>query len=291
MGILRQVYRSYLRGPNHPMKGRVLGLLERTIVPDEGIPSETDGGVRMYLHPRRYWERHLLSGGQYHSGLTHFIRMNIRAGETVAFAGISFGQQVIVASRVAGAHGRVVGIDPHPAALMQARNNIALNELPNNVFLVCAALSDHSAILPMSATVLDHVGEGSFIKPAGSFPYYVPVDTLPAVLGKLNIDALDMLFLDVIGFELPILAALEAPYLPRLITVAVHSWVCRQMNLTLLDYQNRLVELGYECSTLEGTPTNDVCDLRECQLVALKNGAATPAWLSHDPSIPTGVWM
>src|SRR5262249_42632626 len=131
MGVLHQVYLSYLRGPDHPMKGRVLNLLERTIIPEEGIPCETDGGVWMYLHPRKCWERHLLSGGRYHPGLVHFMRMNIRAGETVAIAGISFGQQVIVASRAVGARGRVITIDPHPAALMQARNNIALNELPN----------------------------------------------------------------------------------------------------------------------------------------------------------------
>jgi FkbM family methyltransferase len=273
------------------MKGRVLHLLERTIVPEGGIPCETDGGVRMYLHPRKYWERHLLSGGQYHPGLVHFMRMNIRAGETVAIAGISFGQQVIIASRAVGAHGRVIAIDPHPAAMMQARKNIALNELPNNVFLVGAALSDHSAILPLSAAVPDHVGEASLIKPVGSFPYYVAVTTLPEVLGKLKIDTLDMLYLDVIGFELPILAVLKAPYLPRLMTVVVHPWVCRQMNLTLRDYQNRLIELGYECSTLEGRSTTDMCDLRECQLVAVKNGTPPPIWLDRDLSVPGGVWM
>jgi FkbM family methyltransferase len=219
------------------------------------------------------------------------MRMNIRAEETVAIAGISFGQQVIVASRAVGIRGRVIAIDPHPAALTQARKNIVLNDLPNNIFLVSAGLSDHSTILPLSAGVPDHVGEGSFIKPAGSVPYYVPVATLPEVLHKLNIETLDMLYLDVIGFELPILTVLDAPYLPRLITVVVHPWVCRQMNLTLLDYQNRLGKLGYECSTLEGGPTKDICDLRECQIVAVKNGTPPPIWLNHDPSVPGGVWM
>ena len=288
--LMHRLYRSYLRGPSHPAKGHVLHLIEQ-LLPERGIVCATDGDVWMYLHPRRQWERHLLKGGKYHPGLCHFMRLNLHAGDTVAIAGISFGQQVIVASRAVGESGWVVGVDPHPIALAQTRENIALNTLPLNIRLVAAALGEQRAVLPISGVIAAHVGEGSLIKPTDSLPYWVTVDTLPTLLRSLGIEKLDALFLDVIGFELPVLNGLSAPYLPRLMTAVVHPWVAQQTGLSLHNYQNKFAELGYSSWTLDGQSPNSMQDLRECQLIGVRNGSPAPAWLGCDPEIPGGVWM
>ena len=289
--FIRWMYQRYVWGPEHPFKGRILRHLEQLIFPERGLPFETHGGIRMYLHPRFEWERHLLRGGTYQPGLCRFIKTNILPGETVAIAGIGFGQQIIIASRATGSNGYVVGIDPHPAALVRARDNIALNNHPDNIKLVSAALGERRAMLPLSGVVIGHVGHGSLIKPANDLPYQVVVESLPQLLQGLGIGKLDVLFLDVIGFELPILSALEPPYLPRLMTVVVHPLVCAQMTLTLQNYQDRLAALGYGYWTLDGRQPNEIGDLRECQLVGVINNTAPPIWLERDPSIPGGVWM
>jgi FkbM family methyltransferase len=288
--LMHGLYRGYLRGPSHPAKGRVLHLIER-LLPERGIACATDGDVWMYLHPQRQWERHLLKGGKYHPGLCRFMRLNLHAGDTVAIAGISFGQQVIVASRAVGESGWVVGVDPHPIALAKARENIALNTLPQNIRLVAAALGEQRTVLPISGVIANHVGEGSLIKPTDSLAYWVTVDTLPTLLQRLGIGKLDALFLDVIGFELPVLNGLSAPYLPRLMTAVVHPWVAQQTGLGLHDYQNKFAELGYSSWTLDGQPPNSMEDLRECQLIGVRTGSPAPAWLECDSEIPGGVWM
>jgi FkbM family methyltransferase len=289
--LVHRLYRSYLRGAEHPAKLRILRQLTRILFPDQGIPFEIDDGIWMYLHPRWIWEYHLLKGGRYQPNLCRFMQLNVKTGETVAIAGASFGQQVILASRAVGASGHVIAVDPHPAALVRARQNIALNDPPNNIWLVGAALGERSAIAPISAILKDHVGEGSLIKPPDDFPYYVLVDTLPAILRRLGIDKLDVLCLDVIGCELPVLGGLQPPFLPKLITVAVHPWVVTKLEISLEHYQQELRQMGYSSFALDGHPAQSISNLRECQLVGVRNGTPRPVWLDPDPAIPGGVWM
>src|SRR5262249_23202877 len=289
--LLHRLYRSYLRGPDHPAKLRILRQLDRILFPDQGIPFEIDGGIRMYLHPRGAWEHHLLKGGQYQPNLHRFMQLNVKAGETVAIGGISFGQEVILASKVVGASGRVIAVEAHPAALVRTRQNIGLNDLPNNISLVGAALGEQSTIAPISAIVKDHVGEGSLIKPSEDCPYYVLVDTLPAILQRLGIDKLDVLFLDVAGFDLPVLRALQTTFLPKLMTVTVHPWIVARLGINLEHYHQELRRIGYSCFALDGHRAESISDLRECQLVGVRNGAPQPVWLEPDPTIPGGVWM
>ena len=109
--VLSDLYRRYAGGSDHPMKGRLLGYLER-LIPGSGIEADTVQGIRMRLDPWRSWERHLLRGGTYRPSLNRFIETNLRSGDIVAIAGISFGQQIIIASQCVGSNGIIIGIDP-----------------------------------------------------------------------------------------------------------------------------------------------------------------------------------
>jgi FkbM family methyltransferase len=285
--VLSDLYRRYAGGPDHPMKGRLLGYLER-LIPRSGIEADTVQGIRMRLDPWRSWERHLLRGGTYHPSLNRFIETNLRSGDIVAIAGISFGQQIIIASRCVGSNGIIIGIDPHPAALSRCRDNVLLNSIPANVRLVAAALGERTALAPLRAEIGDHVGEASLIKESGTLPFHVPVITLSDALRFLGVSRLDGLILDVIGYELPVLAGIEERYRPRIITLVGHQWVANQLGLSLKDYQAALHAIGYATHAMDGTDPAQFSDLRECQLVAHRG--ATPHWLVRDPSIPGGVW-
>src|SRR5262249_3422481 len=159
--LVHQLYRWYLRLPDHPAKGRILHHIEKWIFPEVGIPFATSCDVYMYLHPRNVWEYHMLKGGSYHAGLCKFMQSNIHPQEVIAIAGVSFGQQLIIASRATGAAGLVIGIDPHPAALARARQNITLNGKLDNIHLVASALGEQTAILPICGSLTHHVGEAS----------------------------------------------------------------------------------------------------------------------------------
>lgn len=283
-------YRRYVRAPNHPMKGRILKYIERTLLPANGIRCLTQDDIWMRLRPDRSWENHLLRGGTYQHDLCKFMSYNLRSGDMVAIAGVSFGLQMVVASRAVGPNGCVVGIDPHPAALITTRDNLSLNALPADTMLVAAALGKQNNILPISSAIIDHVGEASLLKVSGNLPYYVSVSTLPEILSNLRVARLDALFLDVIGYEKPILETLAEPYWPRLMIVSVHPWVAQQTGDTLDIFQSKLFGMGYSTFSLDGREPKCIDDLRGCQLVAIR-GNSSVTWLAHDPSIPGGVWM
>src|SRR5262249_45910534 len=244
MSALHQLYLNYLRGPDHPMKGRIIRYIERAIFPQKGVPIGTDDGVKMWLHPRANGERHILHAGIYQPNCLRFTRANLRYGDVAAIAGVSIGHQLIAAGQTVGTEGIAIGVDPHPAALMRTRENIALNRL-GNVRLVSAALGEKEEILPIVGDMPDVRG-ASFIHQLDEAPFYVSVTTLPALLQKLDIANLNALFLDVIGYEPQILRAISvSSYRPRLITVAVHPFVCKRSDVTFADFRCLLTGMGY----------------------------------------------
>jgi FkbM family methyltransferase len=287
--LMNRLYRGYACGPDHPMKLRLVRWLERRIFPSEGIAFDVDGGIKMYLHPNHFWEYHLLKHGRYQPGLNAFMQKNLVPGDKIVIAGISFGQQLILASRCVGVDGRVIGVDPHPAALVRTMRNLSINNLGDNVLLVSAALGERPSIFPLRASLGYFVGWGSFLENStNQNSFYVQVESLPTILQRLNVKKPDMFLLDVIGYELPVLAGLTQPYLPRLMTVVVHPSVMEKTKTTFGDYKAKLTQLGYSCWTLEGQPAESADDLRGCQLVAVQDGVPAPKWIEKDPQIPSG---
>jgi hypothetical protein len=83
MSTLHKLYMSYLRGPDHPMKGRIIRHIERAIFPESGAPLGIDDGVQLWLHPRANAERHILQTGTYQPGCIQFVRTNLKDGDTL----------------------------------------------------------------------------------------------------------------------------------------------------------------------------------------------------------------
>lgn len=283
---LGAVYRTYLRAPTHPCKLRFLRILEKYIFPEQGLPFDVDGGIRLYAHPKFSAEYNLIKGNGYQKSLNSFVDQNIRPGDTVVIGGVSFGQQAILASRAVGQGGHVVAVDPAPHALLRAQSNLGLNKWTGNVHLVSAALGASRSIAAINP--LEDVQHASLVKPSGSVPIYVLIETVPHILEGLNLTQLDILLLDVIGYEIPVLMGISEPYLPRLITVAIHPWPLEKTGTSLKDYTELLERMGYDCYTLEGCTAESVDSLRGCQLIAVKKGSPLPHWLEKDPAIPFG---
>jgi FkbM family methyltransferase len=287
---LGRIYCHYLRGPAHPCKLRILRILETFMFPKQGLPFEVDGGIRLHIHPGIATEYNLLKGGTYQKTLNTFTEQNIGAGETVLIAGVSFGQQVILASRAVGPDGHVVAVDPAPHALLRAQCNLTLNNWTRNVQLVSAALGAESCIAPIKANPPEEVQHASLVKPTGSVPFYVLIENVAQILERLSHEQLDTLLLDVIGYEIPVLKGIRPPYLPKLMTVAIHPYALEATGATLSGHIEVLEQMGYSCWTLEGAPAESAQGLRGCQLVAVKNGSAKLKWLIHDSRITPGQW-
>jgi FkbM family methyltransferase len=108
----------------------------------------------------------------------------------------------MVCARSVGTEVCIVAVEPQPTCLRRSHDNFELNSFPGNIKLVGAALGETPALLPMAEAPPQNTAWASFVlRDAGRRPYYVNVATVPEILARLGIAALDLMLLDVEGLS------------------------------------------------------------------------------------------
>jgi FkbM family methyltransferase len=252
--VLSSLLLRYMRSPEHPGKYRVVQWLGRNVIPAQGIVAEVNPRVRLSLHPRDWIEYLLLRDGRYEPLTLAFLSRNLRTSDKALLAGVNNGLHVIVAARAVGENGRVIGVDPQPAALLRARRNIDLNGVAGPVRLLSAALGAESALTHMPWADPENLGAASLLDSGAGIE--VPVVTIAAVVEALCSSTVRLMLLDVQGYEGPALRGLKQhrpellivedseEYLARAGSSRAHLYsLMREMEYTLHDvFGNEIVE-------------------------------------------------
>ncbi len=249
--ILGKLLKLYVSGPAHPAKVRVVRWLGQTVWPRQGVVGDVYPVERLWLHPADWIDYLLLRDGRYEPLTLDFLRANLRPGDRAIFAGVNNGLHAIVAAKAVGATGRIVACDPQPAALLRARANIELNEVPpGSLALVGAALGSAPALVPMPWPPSDNPGAASFF--TGGDGFIAPVFDLAHLARALDVERARLLLLDVQGYEDQALAGLGPTLRPEIAIVeddpeyAVKAGVSRQSLFS------RLLGLGYTLHDVHG---------------------------------------
>src|SRR5207302_2202408 len=107
-------------------------------------------------------------------------------------------------------------------------------------------------LVPMAEAPRENTGWGSIVlRQPGNHPYYVQVESVSNVLARLGVKKLDLMVLDVEGYELPVLDGMGAVR-PQLIVLEVHPIVLEQIGAKPEAYYDAVQRLGYECFDLHG---------------------------------------
>jgi FkbM family methyltransferase len=209
-----------------------------------------------------------------------FIEQNLRSGQTSLFAGVNFGLHLIVASRCSSETGCVIGVEPQPKALYRAYSNILLNELSPNIRLVSSALGESVALVPMDDAPTHNSGSASMVQSSSRFPFYVHVASVKEILERLKIRKLDLMLLDVEGFELEVLKGISEDIRPSLLIVEVNPSVLEPLDIDQRHLYERLRSMGYSCWSLDGKALqpNDITP--EQNVVAVLDGMEPPHWIA-----------
>lgn len=277
MKAVFNLYRKYLQLPDHPGKLPFSRWVGAKIFPKEGAVFTVDKDIRMYLHPMDWLEFSILNTGKYEPKTLDFLEKNILPGEYMLLAGTNFGLHVIHASRCTGKEGCVIGVEPQPRSLYRTYKNIKLNNLPQNIILVSGALGKKSSLVPVDDAPLENSALATLNHTTNELPFYVQVETVPVLLNKLNVKKIDVLLLDVEGYEMNILEGMSKHNLPRLMIIEVNSG--------LLDKENQrkiydiLNFLGYSCYTLHGETVKLDADLPEHNTIAVLTGSNLPHFI------------
>jgi FkbM family methyltransferase len=269
------LYRRYLQGPDHPSKLRLIRILNRFLFPKEGLPFPVFDDVSLFLHPGDGIEYDLLRGVPYEPLTVNFIRRNLHQGNTFALAGANNGYYVVLASRLVGPSGIVVGIEPQPGSAHKIRQNLILNHCSDNIRLVCCGLGGSEGLLELPAAPEDNSGHSSFvIRSRGDYPYTVWIETLTKVFLNLKLSRPDLMVLDVEGYEINVLEGITAEMLPKILIIEAHPIVLDMISSTQAGLEDILRKRGYKLFSLTGSEPLE--NLPENNIVAVleKSGAS-----------------
>jgi FkbM family methyltransferase len=161
-----------------------------------------------------YIDDHVLAYGAYEKDVLHFMRDYLRARHNpdAVFldVGACEGQHSLFVSRLVK---QVHAFEPYPPVADRFRKMIELNEF-SNIELHEVGLGDKEAQVPFYAPADDNIGGGSFL--AGRADERVkPIGTFRVVVGdqwldQLNVSSIELIKIDVEGYEGLVLAGLAS---------------------------------------------------------------------------------
>lgn len=252
------------------MKYRIVQWLGRHVFPASGIRAHAHPDLTLLLHPRDWIEYLLLRGDRYEPLTLAFMAANLRPGDNAVLAGVNFGQHVLVAARSVGRDGRIVGIEPQPAALLRAAENLRLNDLAAQVTLVAGALGDHAGFLPMTWSQPENRGAASLFDHGDGLQ--VAVFRLDQAVATFCPRTPRLLLLDVQGFEPRVLAGLGATLRPDILIFECDQPSLAAGDRTIEHLLNVVTALGYDVKTLTGAGVTPAGDIPERNAVAVLPG-------------------
>jgi FkbM family methyltransferase len=242
--------RAYMRTSEHPTKYRMVRWLGRHVFPEQGILCRVYPDTALLLHPRDWIEYLLLRGERYEPETLDFLASNLRIGDVAVLAGVNFGLHVAVAARSVGNQGLVIGVEPQPAALLRAEQNLRLNGVHQRVKLVCAALGSSDGLVHMAWADPQNTGAASLTDEGLGLT--VPLLRLSYILETLSPRKPRLLLLDVQGFESQVLAGLGGHCRPEILIVELDPEFLKRVNVTASQLLHSITDLGYALHTLDG---------------------------------------
>ncbi len=250
--------RAYAQTPEHPTKYRMVRWLGRHLFPADGIEHRAYQDIKLYLHPRDWLEYWLLRGEEYEPLTLKFMERNLHAGDIAILAGVNFGLHVAVAARAVGDEGRVIGIEPQPAALLRATQNLRLNKLLHRVSLISVALGAREDLVHMAWPASANSGTASLLDNGAGLS--VSVMPLSHVIKTQKCSKVRLLLLDVQGYEPQALAGLNEDCRPEILLVEIDPEFLRKAKTSSASLLQQIIDLGYSLHSLDGTRESPNCE-------------------------------
>ena len=173
------------------------------------LPKQVEiHGATVVLNPADPVVSGALHFGVYEKAETHFFQSACRDGMTFLDVGANLGYYTALAARAVGPNGRVLAVEPDPDSFGYLEQTIAANAV-GNVEAFPVAASDAPAILPLYIST-DNRGDNRLYSSDGERPQVeVKARPLDALLRDNKIDTVDLIKIDVQGYEPKVIAGLR----------------------------------------------------------------------------------
>jgi FkbM family methyltransferase len=180
---------------------RILRLGRKTVETKEGL---------FWVDPISQFAISLVSVHGYEPETGKTLRRYLQLGGTFVDIGANEGFFTVQASRIVGPSGRVLAVEPQGRLQEVIRKNLELNGL-GNVTLVRRAVSDRPGEAELHISPSTNTGSTGLSQSTRyRVPHEsVPVNTLEGILDKHGIEKVDLMKMDIEGFEYEALTGAE----------------------------------------------------------------------------------
>ena len=178
-----------------------------------GVTWLKDEDIAIYTSADSYIEYAILSTGTYENEISKLIKISVKPGFVALDIGGNIGIQSVRMSQCAGPLGKVYSFEPLGYLQVKFKKNIALNNC-ENVTLFPLALSDADGELTVN--IDEHNwNQGTFSlqhNDRGSVAQKIAVKAGDNMAEIQNLDRLDLIKIDVEGFEYQVLRGLKETF-------------------------------------------------------------------------------
>jgi FkbM family methyltransferase len=212
-------------------------------------------GGTFFIDPCSHFGLTLLEEGRYENELTAVFESTLHEGAVFVDVGANEGYFSIVASKLVGSQGRVIAVEPQSRLQTVLKENISLNAA-RNVSVNQIAVSNIVGSVDLYLAPDTITGSTSLSK-TRKYPVpreTVPMTTLEKLLETTGIETVDLMKMDIEGFEYE--AILGSPEVfrskrIRTLTLELHTWLLTDRGLNPREITDFLQGAGYTLSWLD----------------------------------------
>ena len=263
-------YVDYYRRPDHPMKLRVERLM-RQLLRLSLVRAASPSGIWYELLQDDHVQQEILRFGAYEPESLRLMQRLLQPGDTMVDVGGHVGQFALHAAQCVGESGTVVAIEPNPQTYQFLQRNIVLNGF-QQVIPVLGAVAASAGVARMVTPADDNWGASRVSSGYATAHRVFHALTMPlqALLGELGVRRVDVLKIDVEGFESQVISSLDlsSALRPRHIILEFIPALLAEQGESAPDVAQALRDAEYELLDVRGQPLAREDDLVEFNLWA-----------------------
>ena len=163
--------------------------------------------IRMELDPEEWLQIDLRAFGRLEPRTTALFERILRPGDCYVDVGAHVGYHSLVAARLVGEGGRIFAIDPQPYNCAKILTNAELNGFAN-IVVVAAAVAEADGFKSLKNQTRQDKARLTLAGPGvndGALTFVVPKITLSWLFETYGLQRVNLLKIDVEGFELEVL--------------------------------------------------------------------------------------
>jgi len=187
-----------------PLSFRGKARLLEPFVPHSGIVVSSIHGYKMKLDLKDYIQR-MIYMGAFERQETALVKSFLYPGATFVDVGANVGYFSLLASSLVGATGRVLSFEPSNYVASLLHETIQVNSIQSIDLYRYALGRENSTAVLSDGLPTNHTP--TFFAPGSGSP--VQIRVLDEVLDEKKIDRVDLMKIDVEGFELEVLSGAE----------------------------------------------------------------------------------